>query len=1317
MSLLLINNRIHFFIPSQISSIAGSSDFHSQSGHDSKNSPLLFAIFAIEEHERLLCAPVFTFSIFTKLPVNPNNPFETTIVNKVLIRGDSYGRISTWNMIDHTPEQITQAITTSKPLILPPNNIYSLKKSWESMVPSPGGMLDCYCSARKGDPHHPSGKIKITASVYLPLQGRLICGREDGTIIILSAAQTIINYLLEEKKRKIRDDWPQCTVLHGHSGRINCLLYPRHCHERYDICHLVSGGVDFSVCLWDIYTGELLHRFSVHAGEITQLCVPPKDCNPRALSCITSIASDHSVALLSLKAKKCLLIASRHMFPISVIKWRPLDDFMVVGCTDGSVYVWQMETGHLDRVVTGITADEILAACDDHTISTSGGKLSNPAVHLIRGMRARNLAAIRHAAARGLTQLVGPSNREAKEVVDLSIQSQSHPLMIHGLKANPKDQDCHVLFFDLESAIVNLLSEEYALLSPNSLEAKGLTANTEYQKFYQMANSQDHGKLSTLFAKVKENAGSAAQKIQAKAERVGFKPGTGEGSILVTPGSRKDSSSSIDDHNTNGVQQVNSGKDLKNFSESKLTMEIAQILLSLLHAWGLDPDLDKVCESKLGLLRPLRPVCFGLLAKNGHMAILFPMTIARMDKTLENATNNLANTSTSTTILSPETLKAIEEGRASRFAAKIHWELSTSITTSHILAILSVANTLMSMSSATFVADQEKKRMLVRKLTRTDSKSTDDGTNDRSKHLDTEALLQEAHQIKQGWSLLAALHCVLLPDLVKTGDFKRPLFDALAWRWQDRCLEIRQAAQALLLAELRRIGMKGRKQLVAEWASFLPAVQDAATLALNLTTRHVNDTSSIAGSSAPGSEGNSLREARPVVNTVDGQNTPSMVGNDSDDDVEDIEVDHVSDYGSSHGASGPDASTSRRTSTVSYGDKRRQMTAIILLGVIGSEYGVEVDTSKQRAQAPPPPPRPPLPTAIPEIIDISSTTSTNDSDRQKCAIEGFGGNGNNSLARHTAHALTSILLIKQSSKVIHPALKRAAIDLIGRGYTIWEPFVDASKILLTMLEFTTENEKIVPSMTFGLPLTPSADAARSARHSISLIATARPAAFITTLAREVARYNSIQQNPQSMNVNLFNTVLVRAKPEMLRNMELLIEKMPTDVTDLIIESVDIILHCLDLNNLKNKGLVELFPAIGKFPNVTYCNASKRIAVGAKNGSLAIFELRTPQKSQLLTAHSRRVTCVSFAPDGKHLATYSIEENKICFWSTGSSLFGLGQSQIRCIKYYNTKPVGGSGGVVSLQDPIGSKSPPRLIWTQNKALILMFADGSECRFSV
>lgn len=75
---------------------------------------------------------------------------------------------------------------------------------------------------------------------------------------------------------------------------------------------------------------------------------------PRIQKCVCSVASDHSVTLLSLAERKCVVLASRHLFPVVTIKWRPLDDFMIVGCSDGAVYVWQMETGHLDRVLHGL---------------------------------------------------------------------------------------------------------------------------------------------------------------------------------------------------------------------------------------------------------------------------------------------------------------------------------------------------------------------------------------------------------------------------------------------------------------------------------------------------------------------------------------------------------------------------------------------------------------------------------------------------------------------------------------------------------------------------------------------------------------------------------------------------------------------------------------------------------------------------------------------------------------------------------------------------------------------------------------------------
>lgn len=253
----------------------------------------------------------------------------------------------------------------------------------------------------------------------------------------------------------------------------------------------------------------------------------------------------------------------------------------------------------------------------------------------------------------------------------------------------------------------------------------------------------------------------------------------------------------------------------------------------------------------------------------------------------------------------------------------------------------------------------------------------------------------------------------------------------------------------------------------------------------------------------------------------------------------------------------------------------------------------------------------------------------------------------------TALALAHLVLAPTSAKL--PActpLRRAAIDLIGRGFIVWEPYLDVSKVLLGLLELCCDSHHLLPSLNYKLPLNPQADACRTARYSIRAIASARPAVFITTMAREVARYNAAQQNAQALSVPLTQSVLFRAKSEILQCIEELIEKMQSLVASLLIEATDIILHCVDMHELKAKGLQEVCPTLCKYNQVTHCTVSRRIATGATNGHLAVYELKQ-SKCQMIPAHSHPVTALAFSPDGKNLASYSCEENKLAFWQTST----------------------------------------------------------------
>lgn len=157
--------------------------------------------------------------------------------------------------------------------------------------------------------------------------------------------------------------------------------------------------------------------------------------------------------------------------------------------------------------------------------------------------------------------------------------------------------------------------------------------------------------------------------------------------------------------------------------------------------------------------------------------------------------------------------------------------------------------------------------------------------------------------------------------------------------------------------------------------------------------------------------------------------------------------------------------------------KRKQTTAVILLGVIGAEFGQDITATAS---------------------DISSKTASrrhSEDRRRSSVVDGFGP-GNNSLARLTALALAHLVLAPPSPKLpAHTPLRRAAIDLIGRGFTVWAPFLDISKVLLGLLELCSDADRLVPSMTYGLPLSPQADSCRTARHALTLIATARLVVF------------------------------------------------------------------------------------------------------------------------------------------------------------------------------------------------------------------------------
>lgn len=107
--------------------------------------------------------------------------------------------------------------------------------------------------------------------------------------------------------------------------------------------------------------------------------------------------------------------------------------------------------------------------------------------------------------------------------------------------------------------------------------------------------------------------------------------------------------------------------------------------------------------------------------------------------------------------------------------------------------------------------------------------------------------------------------------------------------------------------------------------------------------------------------------------------------------------------------------------------RRKQFVAIIILSVIGAEFGQDINDLKNEVE-------------------------------NRKIPKGF------SLEDHTnLIKISNVLSNLVTNKTLqYDITRRASIDLIGRGFNIWEPFIQPSSILTTLLELTADSELHLP---------------------------------------------------------------------------------------------------------------------------------------------------------------------------------------------------------------------------------------------------------------
>ena len=138
-------------------------------------------------------------------------------------------------------------------------------------------------------------------------------------------------------------------------------------------------------------------------------------------------------------------------------------------------------------------------------------------------------------------------------------------------------------------------------------------------------------------------------------------------------------------------------------------------MISCLHTWGLDSSTDDVCYERLGLLKPVQPVSFGLLTREGRISMALPgwydeVSIQRSKmeviNLLDDSPIEIGDSTTNTCE------DANESGVSTSLCYRSHWLMSSALSTLHLVGLVSVANTLMSMNQVSFVVEEKRLALL-----------------------------------------------------------------------------------------------------------------------------------------------------------------------------------------------------------------------------------------------------------------------------------------------------------------------------------------------------------------------------------------------------------------------------------------------------------------------------------------------------------------------------------------------------------------------------------------------------------------------------
>ncbi|XP_015728514.1 WD repeat-containing protein 72 [Coturnix japonica] len=535
---------------------------------------------------------------FTDVKENKSFPFVMGFMNerkepfyKILFSGEASGRITLW----HVPD-VPESTFDGSPKEIPASTTWTLQDNFNKAHSMAEGIIDHLCESKDGIEN-----AVVTSSMYIPSLDKLVCGCENGEIVITPGLETARSRLLENVS--LKGNLPH-KVLNGHSSRVTCLLYPHGNSVRFDPSWLLSGSQDSTVICWDIFTGKVLHQFILQSGPVTELLRSPENCKLQYHSVVCCLCSDHSVAVLHLQKKVCLLHARKHLFPVKKIKFDPIENLLIVGCEDDSVYVWEIETGTLERHETGEIAKAILSSIEDseylvadslHSVYQESKRNKN--------VQYKSSSSYKH----GMTSYnLTQTEKSSDKVMDNSLIQQ--PFAVLPVKTKWNNANFHVLLFDVEKLVDLLLSSQPC----------GLKSSNSFHNYDALERAKSTTEKRALTLKRNKTPGFTLS-VDEQVDTV------------CANQANRDSNTIRPLEESGGIKRQ---KKMKSSRKTKvqpsenidvnITTDTAKLLLSCLLPWGVNKEVDNLCVGQLDILRLQSPVAFGLVSNESHLSLMLP---------------------------------------------------------------------------------------------------------------------------------------------------------------------------------------------------------------------------------------------------------------------------------------------------------------------------------------------------------------------------------------------------------------------------------------------------------------------------------------------------------------------------------------------------------------------------------------------------------------------------------------------------------------------------------------------------------------------